>query len=69
MTTFAPQTTNRNMPPRGDKPGFKIGRNGRRYWIASQARRSGTFDFPDRCGNVPHSFATTTRVEAASKEA
>jgi hypothetical protein len=41
------------MPPRGERQGFKIGRNGRRYWIASQARRAGTLGFPDATIELP----------------
>ncbi len=40
------------MPRRGSKPGFKIGRNGRRYWIASQVMRD-PMGFPDRCIPLP----------------
>ncbi|HXF46872.1 MAG TPA: hypothetical protein VNK91_12220 [Burkholderiaceae bacterium] len=50
------------MPPRGDRQGFKIGRNGRRYWIASQARRSGTYGFPDRCIELPAEIVTAEQI-------
>jgi hypothetical protein len=42
-----------SMPPRGERQGFKIGRNGRRYWIASQAERRDTMDFPDKSIELP----------------
>jgi hypothetical protein len=40
------------MPRRGTKPGFKIGRNGLRYWVASQVIRD-PMGFPDRCIPLP----------------
>lgn len=41
------------MPPRGERQGFKIGRNGRRYWIASQAERQDTMDYPEKSIELP----------------
>jgi hypothetical protein len=40
------------MPPRGRKPGFKIGRHGLPYWIASQVTRD-PMGFPDTCIALP----------------
>jgi hypothetical protein len=50
------------MPPLGEKKGFKIGRNERRYWIASQARRSGTMDFPDKTVELPADVVTDEQI-------
>lgn len=40
------------MPPRGDRPGHKIGRNNLRYWIAAQVVRD-TMGFPFKCIPLP----------------
>src|SRR5258708_4561661 len=40
------------MPPRGDRPGFKRGRHNLPYWIASQVVRD-PMDFPDKCIPLP----------------
>lgn len=48
-----PQQLSNPVPPRGEKQGFKIGRNGRRYWIASQASRRDTMDFPNKSVELP----------------
>lgn len=55
------------MPPRGKRQGFKIGRNQRRYWIASQARRQGTMDFPDKSIQLPHEPDMDETLEAFEK--
>ena len=41
-----------SMPPRGKKPGFKIGRHNLPYWIASQVCRD-PMGFPDTCIPLP----------------
>lgn len=41
-----------SMPPRGKKPGFKIGRGRLPYWIASQVTRD-PMGFPDTCIALP----------------
>ena len=41
-----------SMPPRGRKPGFKIGRHKLPYWIASQVTRD-PMGFPDTCIALP----------------
>lgn len=43
---------NTSMPPRGKKPGFKIGRNNLPYWIASQVARD-PMGFPETCIPLP----------------
>lgn len=40
------------MPPRGKRPGFKIGRNKLGYWLASQVTRD-PMGFPDTCIPLP----------------
>ena len=40
------------MPPRGKKPGFKIGRHNLPYWIAAQVCRD-PMGFPDTCIALP----------------
>lgn len=40
------------MPPRGEKPGFKIGRHGLPYWLASQVTRD-PMGYPDTCIALP----------------
>jgi hypothetical protein len=40
------------MPPRGKKPGFKIGRHNLPYWIAKQVTRD-PMGFPDTCIALP----------------
>lgn len=40
------------MPPRGKRPGFKIGRHGLPYWIARQVVRD-PMGFPDKCIALP----------------
>jgi hypothetical protein len=40
------------MPPRGKKPGFKIGRHGLPYWYAKQVTRDPK-GFPDTCIALP----------------
>lgn len=48
-----PRTAGKNsMPPRGKKPGFKIGRHSLPYWIAGQVVRD-PMGFPDRCIPLP----------------
>ena len=45
--------TSATMPPRGKRPGFKIGRNRLPYWIASQLTTGNLGAFPDRCIALP----------------
>jgi hypothetical protein len=40
------------MPPRGNAPGLKVGRNNLRYWIARQVVRD-PMGFPDACIPLP----------------
>lgn len=40
------------MPRRGERPGFKIGRNNLGYWLASQVTRD-PMGFPDTCIPLP----------------
>lgn len=40
------------MPPRGKKPGFKIGRHNLPYWIAKQVVKD-IWAFPDKCIPLP----------------
>ena len=40
------------MPPRGDAPGLKVGRNSLKYWIARQVVRD-PMGFPDPCIPLP----------------
>ena len=50
-----PSRTNRNpsdMPRRGERPGFKIGRNNLGYWLAKQVARD-PMGFPDTCIPLP----------------
>lgn len=49
-TTTAPRAS--SMPPRGKRPGFKIGRNNLGYWLASQVTRD-PMGFPDTCIPLP----------------
>lgn len=48
-----------SMPPRGDRPGHKIGRNDLRYWIAKQVVRD-TKGFPEKCIALPGRAADET---------
>jgi hypothetical protein len=55
MTSQAPPSRtapNTFMPPRGKRPGHKIGRNGLRYWIARQVVTN-TLGYPDPCIALP----------------
>jgi hypothetical protein len=40
------------MPPRGNAPGLKVGRNSLKYWIARQVVRD-PMGFPDKCIPLP----------------
>lgn len=50
------------MPPRGKKPGFKIGRHGLPYWIASQVTRD-PMGYPDTCVALPPDASEEKLVE------
>lgn len=54
------------MPPRGRKPGFKIGRGKLPYWIASQVTRD-PMGFPDTCIALPPD-ATEDELEKLCQE-
>lgn len=41
------------MPPRGKRPGFKVGRNNLPYWYAKQVSRIVPADFPDHLRPLP----------------
>ena len=49
-----PQKTDQriSMPPRSERPGFKRGRKGHPYWVASQVVRD-PMGFPDKCIQLP----------------
>ncbi len=48
-----------SVPPRGERPGHKIGRNNRRYWIAKQVVTD-PMNFPDTCIALPARDADET---------
>lgn len=56
------------MPKRSQKPGFKRGRHGLPYWIASQLVGKETRGYPDKCVALPADADDATLAELCRQE-